>query len=349
MLPRALVLNATAWLQADHRLHRQTALEAVCATVGLAALALVAAFDGGVVLLALAGFTAPTVLLAFLVGRELARTPSSHVPSPGPQRPKVRSVLREVAPLAGALVLLTTYTRIFVVFVNAAEDSAGVAQYLFAFQFVEQVIVIAAIVAGTLLPLLALRARAVELLADETSHALILAVTVLGGALSAAFVALAPTLCRVIGGPNLAPADYYLTLLAPMATLILPAFMLAYMYLAAGEARLYLWFNGAALVFNLVANATLTLTYGASATARIAWATELVVVVLASQPLLRSGRSGRVHALRLAFVIAACVAGSELAAAGDVNRWIAAAAILACAVAAGGRDVMRFAAMARHS
>jgi O-antigen/teichoic acid export membrane protein len=349
VVPRALVLNAAAWLQADHRLHRQTAWEAVCAGVGCAALVLVGALGGSAPFLALAGFTAPTVLLALLIRRELARTPSAHLPSPGPEAPKVRSVLLEVAPLAGALLLVATYTRIFVVFVNAAEDTAAVAQYLFAFQFIEQLIVVAGIVAGTLLPLLAVRARAVELLADASMHSLVLAVTAFGGMGSAVILALAPPLCRLIGGPHLAPAEHYLTLLAPMAAIVMPAFGLGYLYVAVGAARRYLWFNAAGLLFNVAANAWLTLTFGASATARIAWGTELLVVTLAMLPLVQSGRSGQRHSLRMIAIVAACVAGAELAAAGDVARGLAAGGVLVCSLLAGGRDVLAFAAKARRS
>jgi O-antigen/teichoic acid export membrane protein len=347
VLPRALVLNATAWLQADHRLHRQTAWEAVCAAIGCAALVIVGALDGSAPLLALAGFTAPAVLLAVLMRRELARTPSSRLVSPGLQAPKVRSVLLEVAPLAGALLLVATYTRIFVVFVNAAEDSVVVAQYLFAFQFIEQLIVVAGIVAGTLLPLLAVRARAVELLADRSTHALFIAVTAFGGAVTAILVALAEPLCRLIGGPDLAAADHYLTLLAPMGAIVMPAFVLGYLYVAVGAAKRYLWFNAAALLFNIAANASLTLTVGASATARIAWGTELLVVACASAPLYLSGRSGRMATLRVATVVAICVAGSELAAEGIVNRALCAAVILACAAGAGGPSLAQFAVKIR--
>jgi O-antigen/teichoic acid export membrane protein len=349
VVPRALVLNATAWLQADHRLHRQTAWEAVCAAIGCAALVLVGALGGSAPLLALAGFTVPAVLLAAVIRRELAQTPSGRLPSPGPQAPKVRSVLLEVAPLAGALLLVATYSRIFVVFVNAAEDSVVVAQYLFAFQFIEQLIVVAGIVAGTLLPLLAVRARGVALLADTSMHALVLAVTAFGGVMAALLVALAPPLCRLVGGPRLAPADHYLTLLAPMAAIVMPAFVLGYLYLAVGAAKRYLWFNAAGLLFNVAANASLTLTVGASATARIAWGTEVLVVTLAMHPLVRSGRSGREHWLRVMAIVVACVAGAELVAAGDVARGVAAASILACSLLAGGRDVLAFAAKVRRS
>lgn len=349
VLPRSIVLNAGAWLQADHRLHRQTLLEAACTALGMVALAIAAALDSGVVVLAITGFTAPTVLLALLLRRELARTPSILLTTPGlEQPPRVRAVLVEVAPLAGALLLLTLYTRIFVVFVNAAEDSTEVARYLFAFQFVEQLIVIAGIVAATLLPLLAIRARAVELFADGPTQALLVAVTAVGSLLTALFIALAPFLCRTIGGGNLAPADYYLTLLAPIGAIILPAFLLGYLYVAIGAARRYLWFNAIALAANLIANAALTLTLGATATARIAWATELIVGTLACAAVYASGRSGKLATARMAAIVAAGVVGAELAASGSVPRAACALAIVGCAALAGGREVAEFATRLRR-
>jgi hypothetical protein len=48
-------------------------------------------------------------------------------------------------------------------------------------------------------------------------------------------------------------------------------------------------------------------------------------------------------------IVAACIAGAELAAAGDVARGLAAAGVLACSLLAGGRDVHALAAKARHS
>jgi O-antigen/teichoic acid export membrane protein len=104
-VPRALVLNAAAWLQVDHRLHRQAALEAAVAAAGLAALAVAVAAGASAPVLALVGLTLPISVLALLMRRELRLTPSAGLPSPGPQGPKVRSVVVELGPLALALVL----------------------------------------------------------------------------------------------------------------------------------------------------------------------------------------------------------------------------------------------------
>jgi O-antigen/teichoic acid export membrane protein len=339
ILARADVLNATPFLQADHRLHRQTALEAIVAALGLAALAVAVAAGAPAPVMALAGFTVPTFILAALVRRELRMTPSSRVPPPGAQRERLRSVAREVAPLAAALVLTTAYTRLFTVFLNAAEDAADVARYLFAFQFVEQVIVLAGIVGGALLPIIAMRAREAVLASDEVVRQLCVAMAAFGALGSAALVGFAPVLCRLIGGAALAPADRYLQLVAPLAALIFLAFVLGYVYIAMGRGAAYLRFNAAALAFNLAANAALTLTVGASATARIAWATELLVVTLAFAPFVRESPA---VGLRVAALVAAAVAGAELAGAGVLAPALAGAAIALAALAVGGRQLRRF-------
>ena len=139
-----------------------------------------------------------------LMRRELALAPSARATPPGDGAERVRSVLREAAPLAGALVLVSLYTRLHVVFVNAAEDAQGVAEYLLAFQFIEQLFVVAGILAGTLLPLLAARAARVDLLADRSTHDGLVGMAVLGASATAVLIAAAEPLVRLLGGAQLA-------------------------------------------------------------------------------------------------------------------------------------------------
>jgi O-antigen/teichoic acid export membrane protein len=321
VVPRALVLNATPWLQLDHRLHRQTALEAVTAVTGLALLGAAALAGAPVAVLALVGFTGPTTLLVLLVGRELQRTPSHGAVAPDgpPMADRVRAVVHEVAPLAVALLLVATYTRSFVLFLNASDASdAAIARFLFAFQFVEQLIVAAGIVAGAVLPLLALRAMGRALLAEDVAHRLLRAVGAAGALISGGILATSVLVTRLIGGPDLAPAAHDLQLLAPIGATILPAFLLAYVYIAAGLGRRYLWFNLVALAVNVAANAWLTVRHGPVASARISWATEAFVAALALLPVAASGRSGAGTAARLAVLLAAAVTAAELVAAGTV-------------------------------
>jgi O-antigen/teichoic acid export membrane protein len=340
LVPRALAMNAMPWLQADHRLHRQTVLEALVGAIGLALIAVTVALDAPAWVLALAGFTGPITLLAVLVRRELRLTPSARLPSPGPQGPKVRSVAHEALPLAGAVVLSAIYGRVATIFVNAGEDSEGVARFLFAFQFVEQIIVAAGILAGALLPLVAQRARTVGLLRDALTHDLNVAVAAAGAIGGGVLIALASPLCRVIGGPKLAPADRYLELLAPMSPLLLAAFFLGYVYIALGIGRRYLMFNAAALVFTVAGNAALTLRVGAAGAARVAWATELLVVVLAFAPIARAGGTGARAALRIGLMVAITIAAAELAAADIVSPVLAGAAVIVAAALVARRELL---------
>lgn len=324
LVPRSLVLNATAWLQVDQRLHRQTLMEGLSAAVGLVAVAVAAVLDAPGAVLALTALTGPAVLLAGLMRRELRRTPSSRLPSPGPQAGKVRSVLREVAPLAVALAIVAFSVRSHTIFVNAAEDSQGVAQFLFAFLFIEQVMVVGGILGNALLPLVANRARTTDLLSDEVTHRLTVAVAGLGGCVGVALLGLSGVLTRVIGGPRLAGAGHYVELLSPMAPVFMLSILVAYLYLSVGRSRRYLWINAIALALNLAAHTAFTLRYGAVAAARISWLTELVVVSLAFVPIARTGPSGASAAARNAVVVVALVIGAELSAAGLLPRGVGA-------------------------
>jgi O-antigen/teichoic acid export membrane protein len=336
VLPRALVLNVGAWLQADHRLHRQSAMEALTAILGLAALIAAAALDASVVVLAVVGFLAPAAVLAFLMSRELRRTPSYATVVPGDQRPRVRSVLAEVAPLAAALLLVAVYTRIHVVFINAAEDAAGTARYLFAFQFVEQIIVLASIATAALLPMFAVRAGGVELLAERSSRRLLIGLAGVGALGSEVLVGGAVPLAKAVGGAKLAGASGSLVLLAPMSVLLLVAFMLAYLFLALGLAARYLRFNVVALCFCLVGHAVFTLHYGAPAAARVSWMTEALVVAMASVPLWRGHPA---TGLRLGAVVAVTVLSAELTTAGIAAPVLAAVGGAAAVLVLSGAEL----------
>jgi O-antigen/teichoic acid export membrane protein len=128
---------------------------------------------------------------------------------------------------------------------------------------------------------------------------------------SFALIAIAEPLTRIIGGPGLARAAEPLILLAPTTVVLLVAIPLGTIYLAKGEGRRYLAFNSLALVFNLVANAALTLPFGIDWAARITWATELTVAITAAIPLWRAHRT---TAIELAGLIALAIGASELAA-----------------------------------
>jgi O-antigen/teichoic acid export membrane protein len=333
LLPRAYVMNAAAWLQADQRLHRQTMYEAVVAALGLTGLAIAAHLGAPAPTLAALGFLGPALILAALMARELRRSPSAALPPGGHQRERVRSVLLEVAPLALSLAFVAAYTRIDVIFVNAATSAADVAAYLFAFQFVEQLIVLSAIVGAAVLPLMAARAKRADLMDDPVTHDLLAGVAAGGALATLAVIAISEPLTRIVGGPDLADAAEPLILLAPSAVVLLVAVPLGTVYLARAQGRRYLYFNAAALAFNVIGNAALTIPFGIDAAARLTWATELFVAVLASPPLWRRAPAA---AGRLAALIATCIAASEASAAG-VPPPLAAVAGAVVVVAVAGR------------
>lgn len=339
VVPRALALNATPWLQVDQRLHRQTALEAVSATLGLALLGAGVAADLPTWALGLGGFTIPTLILAALMQREVRITPARLREVPGEQAERVRSVLLEIAPLAGAIALVAIYTRIFAAFLPFAEPKAEVARFLLAFLFVDQLVVVAAIVAGAMLPLFAVRARTEKLPTDPVTHRLITAVAGAGALIGAALVGLAPQLTGLIGGSGLDGADRYLELLAPNAPLLFTSFAVAYVYVTIGRSKRYLLYNAIGLLACLAGQFALTLTYGAGAAARVSWGTELLVTGLAITAVV-SGRSGRSAIVRVALAVAAVVLGGELAAAGTLAAPVAGLVIVAVTLLATGRQLL---------
>jgi O-antigen/teichoic acid export membrane protein len=338
LLPRALVLNAMPWLQVDQRLHRMAVLEAVCAAGGLLVLALAAALGAGTPVLALAGFTIPVSLLAIAMARELRITPSRRLDVPGPQRERVLSLLREAGPLALALLITAAYTRTFVVFVNASDDSDLVrSNFLFAFNFVEQLLIFSGIAAGAVLPLLAVRARTSDLLSDEITHRLLVAVATAGALTAAAVIVIADPLTLLIGGPDQRGAGRFLTLLAPMSALLLPAMVLGFVYVAIGRSARYLRYTLIGLAFNLTANALLTLPHGAPASARIVWGTEAAVLVMPLAAIVATGSRGRAAAARMAVVFVAVAVSAELVAGHGLPPVAGGALSALVALAAGGQ------------
>jgi O-antigen/teichoic acid export membrane protein len=280
----------------------------------------------------------PSALLAALSMRELRLVPHGGSPDVD-QRGVIWSILREAAPLAGAILLVSLYTRIDVVFVSAAEDAAGYAQYLLAFRFVEQLIVVAAILAGTLLPMLAARATSRSLFGDEVTHQTMLAVTTLGGLSSMALIAVAKPLIGVVGPDSFGFAAKLLMLLSPIALALYLNFFLGYLLMAIRKGARYLWLNAFGLAFNLAANAALTLPYGNVAAARITWVTELLVVAFAIVPFAHREGGGRWTVARCAALAAVAIGASEAAYAG-VAPVVVAVAGAAATLAIGGRALV---------
>ncbi len=331
LLPRAVVMNVGTWMQAEHRLHVQTSLEAATVGGGLLLLIPLAAMDAPAWVLAAAGVLLPAIVLAWLMQRQLHKLAAVPPRGRGVDRGLVRSVLREAAPLAGAIVLVSIYTRIGVVFVNEAQGG-DVADFTFAFLFIEQVIVVAAIVAATLLPMLAARASTRSPPEDPVVHDLLEAVSVLGAVGAIALVALARPLVLLIGGGELEGATELLRLLAPTCVALFANLYVAYLFVATGRARLYLIYNLVGLAVSLLLGFTLTLEHGAEAAARVTWITELTVVCLAAVPFFGREGGGRRALAWVVVTMAVAVACSELVTAGTLSpvpAALAAAGLLA--------------------
>jgi PST family polysaccharide transporter len=340
LLPRALTINVGTWMQAEHRLHRQTLLEGATSAVGVVALAAAVAADAGAPVLALVGILVPALALAALMRRELGRLESARATPTADEWARVRSVLREAAPVAGAVVLVAVYTRLDTVFVNAAESTVAIADYLLAKQFVEQLVILAGIGAGTLLPLIAARAASHDVLADRAVHGLLIAVAVTGAAVSLGLIALAEPLVALLGGSEREGAAPLLVLLAPVAVGLFGNFFLGYLLMAVQLGGRYLRFNLAGLAVSVATGLALTLPFGAEAAARALWATEIVVAGLAALGIARGGSSGRRAAGLAAASVGVAILASELVFAGvpRVLVVLVGAALLAGLGLAGWRE-----------
>ena len=208
---------------------------------------------------------------------------------------------------------------------------------------------LAGVVAGVLLPMLAARAREGSLFADTALRDLSLSVAALGAVGSGLLIALATPLAKVIGGSKLAPSDEYLQALAPMVAILFLAFLLSYAHLAMGMGARYLRINVVALAITVAWNAAFTLTIGADATARVAWITELAVVVMAFAPAWRAAPWARVTALRLGALVGLTVVGAELAARELVPPVLAGALVVVAVLALERRRLLSLVAQVRAS
>ena len=333
LFPRAVVMNAGTWLQAQHRLHVQTFYEALTVGAGLVLLLIAAALDAPPGVLAAVGVLAPAVLLAVLMWRQLELL----VPGSGHSRPVdrglIRAVLLEAAPLAGAIVLVSIYTRIGVVFVNESHGGAGVAAFTFAFLFIEQAIVVAAIVAATLLPMLAERGAGANAARPPVFADMLSLVTFIGSIAGLVMIGLARPVVRVIGGDDLEGAVEPLVLLAPTCAALFANFYMGYVYVAARRAARYLLFNVVGLALSVSLGLAFTLDHGATAAARVTWITETVVVLLAATWFFWSSARDRIALLHLAALLAVCVTCAELVAAGTLAPAVAALLGVALTVA----------------
>jgi O-antigen/teichoic acid export membrane protein len=309
LLPRAIVMNVGTWMQANHRLHVQTGLEALTAAGGLIALVVAAALGATRSVLAAVGVLAPALVLAALMEREMQKIPARHSDDRAAEWRRVRSVLLEAAPLAAAIVLLSIYTRIGIVFVNEAESEEAVGRFTLAFLFIEQVLIIASIIAGTLLPMLAARTHVARPRSDPVVHDLLAAMTTIGAGLGVGLIALAEPLVLLVGGKDFEGTADLVRLLAPTCAALFANIFVAYVFVTVRRAGRYLVYNLVGLAVSLCLGALFTLQQGADAAARVTWITELVVVTCAALPFFwgdPGGRRALVEAAAAMMLVIAC-------------------------------------------
>jgi O-antigen/teichoic acid export membrane protein len=308
VFPRSAIQLSSGWMQARHRLHWQTWLDALLSALGV--LIMFAASRAGAVgwQLALFGVTLPTVALAVLSHRQ-ARNLIVGAPTNAHWQ-KILPILREAAPLAAALALVALYSRIDVVFVTAAERPAGVAAYLLAYRVVDQTMVVATVLGTSVLPLVAARAQRTAIASNPATHSMLVCIALIGAIGSLLAVALATPAIYVLGGSRFRTAVPLLTLLAPEIAALFLNFGLGYTLIGMGRSRRYLSINAVALLLNILANLLFTLQFGARAAAIVTWCTELSVVCLAAAPFFQATAKGRGAILRaLSLCATAAVVG----------------------------------------
>lgn len=332
LLPRAVVLNTSTWLQAHHRVHVQTALELVTSGLGLVGLLVGSLVGLRAGCLAAVGVVGPLLLLA-AVGRRQLREVDLVNAVPGGSA--VREVLREALPMMLGVSLVAVYTRIDIVWVTQAEDARGLAQYLLGYRFIEQVIVVSGIVGATAFPLIVARGGDESIFRDPVVHDLITVVLVLGATVSLSLIVVARPLVGLVGGDEFRPGSTLLVLLAPTALLVFGNFILGYAYAAARVSRKYVTCSASGFAFTIFAGVIFTSKFGAPAAARVTWMTELCVVCVASRPFLTREAGARTMVLRATVMVAAVVGASEAVAAGAPPLLVVLVGCLAVAGAAG--------------
>jgi O-antigen/teichoic acid export membrane protein len=344
-MPRAVILNAAPWLQADHRLHRQSIAEVGFAAAALCMLLVAANIGAPAAVLAFLPYVSPALGvagMAFLFARSARGTASEEQDL----RQFVGSVFRETAPIAGAVALISLYTRVDVVFVNAADSADQVARYLLSWRLVEQSLFFAGVVGAAAMPLFVSRSAQRHPAEDATVHAALVAVAAVAAIGALMTIALASPLMWVLGGASFEPGAILLRLLAPAIPALFVNFLLGSLWIGRGEGRKYLKFNALGLLFNLAGNAFFTMRYGVEAAARLSWMTEVLVVAMAARPLLVSSARGKATGAKLVVGLLLVTAGSELTANGLVGPWVA-APLAAVVVSLAGRELIGFAKLLR--
>ena len=295
--------SLAAVFQIRLQLGRAALADAAGRIASFAALLAVVAADLGFAAVVASATAGAVVTLALTTGfvRRLVRV-----------RPAVdRAVWRELAlaavPLGLTLAVAEIYFRADTFILALSRPAAEVGQYSLAYRLYELLALFPALVMASVYPLLSRQFAADREAAARTLHATARAFLTFGIPLAAGGLVVAPELARLAGGSEFAAADDPLRLLLCAAALAYVSGLCGYALIAAGHERSTLRLALAALAFNLALNVALAPTYGATASAAIALASEALLLV-GGVLLLRRRLGLRLSVARLgAIVLAAAV------------------------------------------
>lgn len=301
---------AAATINAQQRAYLASASGVITRVVTLAAVLAVAGFDLGFAAMVVA-YTATTfVQTAALV--VFARRALRHATRSSPA--EVRSLFRQVAPMAGVSIIDFLYFRLDLILLSLLSGPVDVARYGIAYKIIEILQQLPSFVMITLMPELARQAADSQqfrrLLQQALNVMQLLAVPVL---LLGVF---AEQLLTVIGGPGFRPAAGPLRLMLLALALAYLQTVLGHALVAQGRQRLALRVSIQVLVLNLVLNLALIPWLGI-----LGAAIALVVSELASLVLMwrRFGETGATPRVRLTAAYAA--ASVAMLAAFLAARW----------------------------
>jgi len=193
-----------------------------------------------------------------------------------------RAVWRELAvtavPLGLTLAVAEIYFRADTFILALSRPVAEVGHYSLAYRLYELLALFPGIVMASVFPLLSRQLAESRAAAERTLNATARAFWTLGAPLAAGGLVLAPELARLAGGDAFAAAADPLRLLLCAAALAYLSGLYGFALIAGRRERSALWLALTALVANLALNAALAPSYGATASAAIALASEALLL-----------------------------------------------------------------------
>ncbi|MGI8780926.1 MAG: oligosaccharide flippase family protein [Solirubrobacteraceae bacterium] len=193
-----------------------------------------------------------------------------------------RAVWRELAvtavPLGLTLAVAEIYFRADTFILALSRPVAEVGHYSLAYRLYELLALFPGIVMASVFPLLSRQLAETRAAAERTLNATARAFWTLGAPLAAGGLVLAPELARLAGGDAFAVAADPLRLLLCAAALAYLSGLYGFALIAGRRERSALWLALTALAANLALNAALAPSYGATASAAIALASEALLL-----------------------------------------------------------------------